>query len=122
MKKIFLSIFFLFTLVSTSFANQLNEKHLYVDSKINYKVVNKDNEVLLKSGDFFKVYPGEYKVISKNEEKNVFIREDSDEVINVKLNGEKEPFPAKEIFYLAMAGLIVTYLVPKKEKTKVIFE
>lgn len=122
MKKFFLSIFFLLILVSTSFANQLNEKHLYVDSEINYKVVNKDNEVLLKSGDFFRVYPGEYKVVSKNEEKTVFIGQDSDDVINVKLNGKKEPFPAKQIFYLAMAGLVVTYLIPKKEKTKVVFE
>lgn len=122
MKKIFLSIFFLLILINTSFANQLNEKHLYVDSEINYKVVNKDNEVLLKSGNFFKVYPGEYKVISKDEEKTIFIRQNSDNVINVKLNGKKEPFPAQQIFYLAMTGLVVTYLIPKKEKTKVVFE
>lgn len=122
MKKFFLSIFFLLFLVNTSFANQLNEKHLYVDSEINYKVVNKDNEVLLKNGNFFKVYPGEYKIISKDEEKIIFIGQDSDEVINVKLKGEKESFPAKQIFYLAMAGLVITYLIPKEEKTKVVFE
>lgn len=122
MKKFFLSIFFLLFLVNTSFANQLNEKHLYVDSEINYKVVNKDNEVLLKNGNFFKVYPGEYKIISKDEEKIIFIGQDSDEVINVKLKGEKESFSAKQIFYLAMAGLVITYLIPKEEKTKVVFE
>lgn len=125
MKKIILSILFLFAMIGNSFAmNQDNEKHLYVDSNTKYVVVNKDDDVLLsnKDGDgkkYYKLYPGTYYVKTDKEKKEISINENSDETISVKIEKEvlpKKKFPAKQIFFIALAIFILIESLPRKEK------